>query len=79
MNTINIALPEALECFVNDQVTTRGYSSSSEYVRELIRRDYDRQCLRARLLAGATSPKGAVVDTDYFDLLRDGVSEVGQR
>ena len=38
---MNVSLPEALKDFVEDQVSARGYSTSSEYVRELIRKDQD--------------------------------------
>ena len=38
---MNISLPEALKAFVDEQVSRRGYGSSSEYVRALIRRDQD--------------------------------------
>ena len=40
--------------------------------------DHDRQRLRDRLVAGATSPKGAVADADYFDRLRGEVREAGR-
>ncbi|MEI9892134.1 MAG: hypothetical protein WDN45_18240 [Caulobacteraceae bacterium] len=43
---------------------------SSEYVRELIRKDQDRQNLRGLLLDGAASPSTAPVDEGYFDDLR---------
>jgi len=46
------------------------YSSVSEYVRELIRKDQDRQRLRGLLLEGAESPAGAPADATYFDSLR---------
>ena len=52
MSTMNISLPERLKSFVDQQVSARGYSSSSEYVRELIRKDQDRQHLRGLLLGG---------------------------
>jgi antitoxin ParD1/3/4 len=39
MSTMNISLPDALKAFVDAQVTQGGYGTSSEYVRELIRRD----------------------------------------
>lgn len=55
MTTLNISLPDALKIFVDEEVGRRGYGTSSEYVRELIRKDQDRQQLRALLLAGATS------------------------
>lgn len=70
MSTMNISLPDALKTFVDDQVTSRGYSTSSEYVRELIRKDQDRQHLRGLLLAGAESAPTAPVDADYFEALR---------
>ncbi|MDP4567988.1 type II toxin-antitoxin system ParD family antitoxin [Pseudomonas sp. LPH60] len=70
MSTMNISLPDALKSFVDDQVSQRGYSTSSEYVRELIRKDQDRQHLRGLLLAGAQSGPGTAVQGDYFESLR---------
>ena len=67
---MNISLPDALKSFVDDQVSQRGYSTSSEYVRELIRKDQDRQHLRGLLLAGAQSAPTAPVTSDYFESLR---------
>ena len=76
---MNISLPQALKSFVDQQVRSRGYSSSSEYVRELIRKNQDRQLLRGRLLEGAASPPAVTADADYFGQLRDRVREAGQR
>lgn len=78
MTTMNVSLPDALKSFVDEQVTSGGYSTSSEYVRELIRKDQDRQRLRAMLLAGAASPPGQPADNGYFDALRAGVRRVAQ-
>ncbi|WP_017903001.1 ribbon-helix-helix domain-containing protein, partial [Pseudomonas asplenii] len=64
MSTLNISLPDVLKSFVDDQVSQRGYSTSSEYVRELIRKDQGRQQLRGLLLAGAASSPTAPVDDD---------------
>ena len=79
MSTMNISLPEALRSFVERQVNARGYGSSSEYVRELIRKDEDRQRLRDLLLEGAASPPAVTADADYFDRLRDRIREAGGR
>ena len=79
MATMNISLPEALKSFVDDQVSTRGYSTSSEYVRELIRKDQDRQRLLNLLLEGAASPSAVSADADWFDRLRGRVREAGRR
>ena len=70
MSTMNISLPDALKSFVDEQVNQRGYGTSSEYVRELIRKDQDRQHLRGLLLAGAASAPAAPADEDYFESLR---------
>lgn len=67
---MNISLPDALKDFVDEQVSGRGYSAASEYVRELIRRDQDRQHLRGLLLEGAASAPGIGLDDDAFDRLR---------
>jgi antitoxin ParD1/3/4 len=70
MSTMNISLPDSLKSFVDEQVANRGYGTSSEYLRELIRRDQDRARLRALLLEGATSPAGKAADDAYFDALQ---------
>ncbi len=75
---MNISLPEALKSFVDQQVSARGYRSSSEYVRELIRNDQDRQRLRGLLLEGAASPPAITADEDYFGRLRDRGREAAQ-
>lgn len=67
---MNISLPDNLKHYVDQQVADRGYGTSSEYVRELIRHDQDRQLLRRLLLEGASSSPGTPVDDDYFAALR---------
>jgi len=71
MSTMNISLPDSLKSFVDEQVAKGGYGTSSEYVRELIRNEQDRQRLHDLLLAGATSPPAGPADVPYFDVLRD--------
>jgi len=73
MSTMNISLPDTLKAFVDEQVSRRGYGTSSEYVRELIRKDRDRLQLRGMLLAGAASNPATPADVGYFDGLRDRV------
>ncbi len=76
MSTMNISLPDALKSFVDEQVSQRGYGTSSEYVRELIRKDQDRQRLRNLLLEGAASAPAAPAapaDDNYFEALRNRV------
>jgi antitoxin ParD1/3/4 len=78
MGTMNISLPDSLKAFVDEQVSQRGYGTSSEYVRELIRRDQDRLQMRSLLLAGAASKPTAPVRDAYFDGLRERVRTGGK-
>ncbi|NYT83842.1 type II toxin-antitoxin system ParD family antitoxin [Alcaligenaceae bacterium] len=75
MSTMNISLPESLKAFVDQQVDRHHYGTSSEYVRELIRKDQDRQQLRDLLLDGASSAPSIVADTQYLDGLRAKVRQ----
>lgn len=70
MSTMNISLPDSLKTFVDEQVSQRGYGTSSEYVRELIRKDQERQHLRGLLLEGAASAPTDPADAAYFEGLR---------
>lgn len=77
---MNISLPDALKSFVDEQVSQRGYGTSSEYVRELIRKDQDRLQLRNLLLSGAASPSAPATPADagYFEGLRDRVRKAAK-
>jgi antitoxin ParD1/3/4 len=77
MSTMNISLPESLKTFVDEQVSQRGYGTSSEYVRELIRKDQDRLHLRNLLLEGASSAPTTPADNTYFNALRERVRSSG--
>ena len=74
MTTMNVSLPDELKVFVDERVSHDGYGSTSEYVRDLIRRDRERGRLRDLVLEGANSGPGAVVDAAYFDALRQRIS-----
>ena len=76
---MNISLPDALKSFVDEQVNQGGYGTSSEYVRELIRKDQDRTRLRQALLDGAESELLGPVDEAYFEQLRQTVRQRAAR
>ena len=79
MSTMNISLPDSLKSFVDEQVSQRGYGTSSEYVRELIRKDQDRLQLRNLMLAGAASAPAAPADAGSFEGLRDRVRKAAAK
>lgn len=67
---MNISLPESLKTFVEEQVHQRGFGNSSEFVRDLIRREQARAQMNALLVEGLESGPGSVADADYFERLR---------
>jgi antitoxin ParD1/3/4 len=76
MSTMNISLPEELKVFVDQHLQAQGYGTSSEYIRELIRRDRDRVQLREELMQGVRSGPAGSMDKGYFASLR---KQVGAR
>ena len=75
MGTMNNSLPDSHKTFVDNQVESAGYGTSSEYVRDLTRRDEDRKHLRGLLLDGARSKPSGVADAAYFASLRAGIAK----
>ena len=60
MSTMNISLPASFKAFVEERVETGGYSTSSEYLRDLIRKDYEREHMRRLIKEGLESPRKPV-------------------
>jgi antitoxin ParD1/3/4 len=70
MTTINISLPEQMRLFVEEQVTAGGYSTTSEYIRSLIRQDNERKSkeqLDNLLLQGLASGESIEVTEQWWD------------
>ena len=68
MTSMNISLPDDLKAFV-DQQTQRGYSSASEFVRELIRnaqKQAAKEQLEALLLEGLDSGEPIEVTPEFW-------------
>lgn len=58
MASMNISLPVILKDWVKAQVSDGKYTNASEYVRDLIRRDQDRDMLIKALADGAENGVG---------------------
>lgn len=70
METMNVALPESMKSFVQERVSEGGYSSVSEYVRDLIRADQKRRVeerVDALLLDGLNSGPPIEVTPEYWE------------
>lgn len=69
--TMNIALPDSMKEFVLQQVADGGYSTASEYVRELIRTDQKQKAagrLDALLLEGLQGNSSPLSKKDWSDI-----------
>ncbi len=76
MSTMNISLPETLRSFVDSQVSDGDYGSSSEYMRELLRKEQDRVRLRRLLWDGAASPLNEEpLSKEYFEKFRKRIRD----
>ena len=66
-NTMSFALPEAMRSYVNQRVASGQYGNTSEYLRELIRRDQEEQAkkrLRELIEEGLNSGPGRALTID---------------
>jgi len=73
MTSMNISLPDDLKDFVDQQIQA-GYSSASEFVRELIRnaqKQAAREKLETLLLDGLDSGPATPMTDDDWKALRD--------
>ena len=73
MATMNISLPDALKGFVESEVSDGGYSTASEYFRELLRDAQKRKAeakLEKLLLEGLESGEGVPVTPEWWENLR---------
>jgi antitoxin ParD1/3/4 len=75
MTTMNISLPDDMKAFVDQQVQTRGYMSSSEYIRDLLRRAKDIDDFRALIQEGLDSE---VPDQSYENWMLELKAKAGK-
>ncbi len=78
MDTMNIALPPRMKEFVQEQVAQGGYSSVSEYIRDLIRsdqKDKARAALESEILKGLDSGNSTPMGASDWERIRAAVAE----
>lgn len=83
MKSMNISLPDSMRTYVENQVASGGYSTASEYFRELIRSDQKRKAnehLEALLLEGLQSGNATpITDKDWQDIRQAVRGEIAKR
>ena len=70
---MNISLPAPLKNWVAQQVAERGYSTASEFVRDVLRREQEqaaRAAVDARLLAAVDSGESTPMTADDWKRIR---------
>ncbi len=74
MAQMNISVPDKLKSWAESRVAEGRYSSTSDYVRDLLRRDQDDEAKRRLLIAeiekGLASPISDQTVDDVFDRVR---------
>ena len=69
MTTLNISLPDSTRAFIDEQITQGGYSTASEYIRDLIRqaqKQAAQEKLDSLLLEGLESGKSIEVTDEWW-------------
>ncbi len=74
MTTMNVSLPAEMKAFVDEQVREKGFMTSSEYIRDLIRDQKEIADLRAMLDASAPVPVSAF-DQAFFSRMRAKIDQ----
>ena len=76
--SMNVSLPKSLRSFVDERVSSSAYTSASEYVRELIRKDRERWAAHDRLeellLEGLASGPASEWTEDDWVKIRERVT-----
>ena len=73
-NTMSFALPESLRAYIDERVQSGQYGNTSEYLRDLVRRDQDDQAkkrMRELIMAGLESGPGRPLNRRVAAELRD--------
>lgn len=73
---ISISLPDEIQTYVEEQVTTGSYGTVNEYFLALVRQDQKRRAqekLELLLLEGANSEGNKEVTPEFWRQLRDSV------
>lgn len=76
MPTMNISLPESMRRFVEEQISASGYSSASEYFRELVRNDQKhkaKEALETMLLQAMKEEGETMTPTAWRSLRKEAV------
>ena len=75
---MNISLPDSMRAYIEEQVASGGYSTVSEYFRELVRQDQKQKAqerLEVLLLEGLDSGTATRMNAEEWEDIRQSVRE----
>lgn len=78
MATMNISLPDPLKHFIDEEVREGNFSSTSDYMRDLVRRHQRAKAedaLKQLIAEGLASGSAGQVTADTFDQMRQELCE----
>ncbi|MFN4878177.1 MAG: type II toxin-antitoxin system ParD family antitoxin [Aphanizomenon sp.] len=78
MKSMNISLPDTMRDYIEEQVAQGGYSSASEYFRELVRQDQKQRAnerLQTMLLEGLNSGNATEMTAQDWEDIRQALRE----
>lgn len=78
MKSMNISLPDSMRAYIEEQVASGGYSTVSEYFRELVRQDQKQKAqerLEVLLLEGLDSGTATPMNAEDWENIRQSVRE----
>lgn len=84
MTTLTISLPESLRDFIEQQVKTKGFGNTSEYVRSLVRNAQEAESIKRleTLLLEGLESGGEDIEADqkfWSDLKAEGTKLLAKR
>jgi antitoxin ParD1/3/4 len=77
-NTMSFALPESMRDYIDERVRSGNYGNTSEYLRDLVRRDQHEEAARRfrdLIAEGLDSGDGRAATDDVLDELRRAATD----
>ena len=77
MSQLNVSIPPALKSWIDHRVAEGRYSSASDYVRDLVRRDQDTDADETDWLRGliAEAEASPIIDMEPEDIIEEVIAE----
>lgn len=78
MNTLNIALPESMQDFINEQIPKKGFRNEGEYICYLIQQEQERVAksqIEKLLIEGLDSGESVEITDEWWEAKQTALLE----